>query len=153
MIRMCWLARTCEVLILLGLLSSCKHTTGIQLCNGGVVTDYESIFTKAVSVYYAATNSGLNLDKAGAGRGAISHTSLFVEYKHVFYLPIEGDPLIASDTLPFLNRMLKSEQDVETLLASVCIRIIESEKKLRRTGIQHIELGAFAGDFVVYHYN
>lgn len=153
MIRIFWFAGACKVLILLVLLSSCRQTKDIEVSGGGVVTNYESIFANAVSSYSAAMKNGLNLDKPGAGKSPISHASLFLKYKNVFYLPIEADPLISNNTLPFLKEMTKSQKEVESSLASVCMRIIESKRKLRRVGIDHIEFGSFVGDFVVYHYD
>ena len=50
----------------------------------------ESALTKGWEQYQAALKAGLELDMPGAGKGPISHVSLFSEYAKVFYLPLNG---------------------------------------------------------------
>jgi hypothetical protein len=135
-------------------LAGCRfdsRTTPMQPEPGA--SSLDAIFARAVIQYRKALHAGLRLDEAGAGIGPISHTALFGEYAHVFYLPEEAEPLLDATALSFLQRKIAGQDNDEAALAAVCLKILRSDRKLARAGKEFVEYGVFRGFFVVYHYD
>ena len=110
-------------------------------------------FATASARCKAATDCGLILGRPGANILPISHRSLFLEYRHVYYLPVEADIFLDRSALTFLRARSNERSLEERELASLCIGIIESNHKVRLEIIEHVKCGLLTYDFVIYLYD
>jgi hypothetical protein len=93
----------------------------------------ERSFREALDQYRDVLGAGFDLRKPGAGQGPISHVSLFKDYAHVFYLPEPADRLVLEKRTEFLQAKSRSPDPETAALATACLEILRSPRKLRRS--------------------
>ena len=119
-----------------------EHSTSLSKAFEAGFEDYKD----------AVNNGGFELDKPGAGSGPISHVSLFETYKHCFYLPASAEPLMSHEAIPLLREKSASANEQERTFAKACLAIVESMRRLKRSGVYRWSLPIKA-ELLLYHYD